>query len=598
MHAHRTHKCNELKASNIGEAVKLSGWVHSIRDHGSLLFIDMRDNYGITQCVIDVDKDKELVALASSIKLESVIRVEGIVVSRPSETVNKNLPTGEVEIALKKLEIENMADQIPFQVNDENQNYPEDLRLKYRYLDLRRAKMHKNIKTRSKVISYLRKQMEGLDFLEYQTPILTASSPEGARDFLVPSRMHPGKFYALPQAPQQFKQLLMVSGFDKYFQIAPCFRDEDGRADRVLEFYQLDMEMSFVTQEDVFAIVEPLLLNTFTHFSDKKVSTTPFTRIPYREAMLKYGSDKPDLRNPIILSDVTDIFRNSDFSIFAKNIEQGAVVRAIPAPKTSTKPRSFFDKMGAFAIEQGAKGLGYIVFKEDGTAKGPIAKFFDEAKLNELKKVAGLSNGDAVFFTCDREHDAVKLAGNVRIKLGQDLELINKDEFKFCWIVDFPLYEISEETGELDFCHNPFSMPKGGMKDFDLKNPLDILCNQYDIVCNGYEMLSGAIRNHKPEIMYKAFEKVGHSKEFVDANFSGMINAFKFGAPAHGGCAIGVERVIMLLLDEPNLREVIAFPANGKGVDLLMGSPSVVEEKQLRELHIKLSDKAKENLSK
>jgi len=596
MHAHRTHKCNELTAKNIGESVRLSGWVHSIRDHGSLLFIDMRDNYGITQCVIDVDKDKDLVALASSVKLESVIRVEGNVVARPTETVNKNLPTGEVEIALKKLEIESMAQQIPFQVNDDTQNYPEDLRLKYRYLDLRRAKMHKNIQTRSKVISFFRKQMESLGFLEFQTPILTASSPEGARDFLVPSRLQPGKFYALPQAPQQFKQLLMVSGFDKYFQIAPCFRDEDGRADRVLEFYQLDMEMSFVTQEDVFAVVEPLLLNTFKHFSDKKINEAPFIRIPYREAMLKYGSDKPDLRNPITLSDVTDIFRGSDFSIFAKNIEKGAVVRAIPAPKTADKPRSFFDKMGAFAIEQGAKGLGYILFNEDGTAKGPIAKFFDETKLNELKKVTGLSNGDAVFFTCDREHDAVKLAGNVRIKLGQDLNLINKNEFKFCWIVDFPLYEISEETGELDFCHNPFSMPKGGMKDFDMKDPLDILCNQYDIVCNGYEMLSGAIRNHKPEIMYKAFEKVGHSKESVDANFSGMINAFKFGAPAHGGCAIGVERVIMLLLDEPNLREVIPFPANGKGIDLLMGSPSVVDEKQLRELHIKLSDKAKDIL--
>jgi aspartyl-tRNA synthetase len=598
MQEYRTHTCNELTAKNIGQSVKLAGWAHSIRDHGKLLFIDLRDNYGITQCVIDVEDNKSLVDLASSINLESVICIEGKVVARPSETLNKNLPTGEIEIALEKIKIESMAEQLPFQINDETQNYPEELRLKYRYLDLRRTKLHKNIQMRSKVISFLRKQMEEQGFLEFQTPILTVSSPEGARDFLVPSRLYPGKFWALPQAPQQFKQLLMVAGFDKYFQIAPCFRDEDSRADRVLEFYQLDMEMSFATQEDVFAVLEPIFYNTFTHFSNKTVDKPPFIRIPYKEAMLKYGCDKPDLRNPLIISDVTEIFRDSNFAVFAKNIEQGAVTRAIPAPKASTKPRSFFDNMGNFAINQGAKGLGYIIFNEDGAARGPVAKFLDETKLKQLKEAAGLQNGDAVFFTCDREYDAVQLAGRVRNKLSEELDLLEKNVFKFCWIVDFPLYEISEETGELTFCHNPFSMPKGEIKAFDTKNLLNIVCNQYDIVCNGSEMLSGAVRNHKPEIMYKTFEKVGYSKEVVDDKFKGMINAFKFGVPPHAGAAPGIDRIVMLLLDEPNLREIIAFPPNGKGVDLMMGSPSEVSEKQLKELHIELSKKVKEEIKK
>jgi aspartyl-tRNA synthetase len=596
MHQHRTHKCNELRASNIGKKVRLSGWVHSKRDHGGLLFIDLRDRYGITQCVINIEKNKELMDIASGIRLESVIRVDGIVAPRPAETLNKNLDTGEIEIEIKELTVESMAEQIPFQVNDETQEYPEDLRLKYRYIDLRRKKMFENIKLRGQVISYIREKMTSMDFMEVQTPILTASSPEGARDFVVPSRVFPGKFYALPQAPQQFKQLLMVGGFDKYFQIAPCFRDEDGRADRLLEFYQFDMEMSFATQDDVFAVIENVMHGIFTKFTTKKVSEIPFLRIPFKEVVLKYGTDKPDLRNPIEISDVTEIFENSDFSIFAKNIENGMVVRAIPAPATSVMPRSFFDKMTEYAISEDAKGLGYIVFNEDGTAKGPVAKFLNEERLTKLKELAGLDDGDAVFFASAKEDDAAKLAGKVRIKLGQDLDLISKNEYRFCWIVDFPMYEINEETGKLDFSHNPFSMPQGGMDDLTDKDPLDIIAYQYDLVCNGFEMLSGAVRNHKPEMMYKAFELAGYPKETVDERFSGMINAFKFGAPPHAGAAPGIDRIIMLLLDEPNLREVIAFPPNGRGADLMMGAPSVLDEKQLREIHIQLDKKAKENI--
>ena len=582
----RTHTCNELNKNFLGQKVRLAGWIHSIRDHGSLIFIDLRDNYGITQCVIDVEKNKELVELASTLKDESVIFVNGTVIARAPEVINPDLATGEIEISIENITIESMAEQIPFQVADETQKYPEDLRFQYRYLDLRTKKMHRNIHLRNQVIAFLRKEMWEQDFEEFQTPILTVSSPEGARDFLVPSRIYPGKFYALPQAPQQFKQLLMVSGFDKYFQIAPCFRDEGTRADRNLEFYQLDMEMSFVEQEDIFKVMEPVIFNMFKHFSNREISEPPFIQIPFRESMLKYGTDKPDLRNPIEIVDTTEIFRNSDFAVFAKAIDNKAVVRAIPAKNILDKPRSFFDKMVAFAMDEGAKGLGYITFAEDGTAKGPVAKFLNEERLNNLKQLVKLENGDAVFFCCAPEAEAAKLAGKVRIKLGQELNLINGEEYKFCWITDFPLYEINEDTGKLDFAHNPFSLPKGGIKAFDTDNLLEITCNQFDCVCNGYEICSGAIRNHKPEIMYKSFELVGYPNEVVDKKFGGMINAFKYGAPPHGGCAFGIDRLIMLLLDEPNLREVVAFTPNGKGVDLMMNSPSEVSEEQLKELHL------------
>lgn len=602
MTKYRTHTCGELNLKNVNEKVKLGGWVHSIRDHGSLLFIDLRDNYGITQCVIDVEKDKKLVELASKITLESVILIEGKVVARTKETINPNLSTGEIEVELDKLEIESKAEQIPFQVADETQNYPEDLRLKYRFLDLRTKKMHHNIQMRSKIIEFMRQEMIKQNFLEYQTPILTSSSPEGARDFLVPSRIHPGKFYALPQAPQQFKQLLMISGFDKYFQIAPCFRDEGLRADRLLYFYQLDMEMSFVEQEDVWAVMEPVIYNTFKNFRpDRKINEYPFPRIKYWDSMLKYGTDKPDLRNPIEICDVSNVFRNSNFAVFAKALSSSdkVVVRAIPAPQTIDKPRSFFDKMVAYAMEEGAKGLGYITWTKEGEAKGPVAKFLDESKLNELKKIAKLENGDTLFFSCGSKIEASKLAGKVRIKLGQELNLINKEEYKFCWITDFPFYEENEETGTIDFAHNPFSMPQGGLDALNnTPDPYDILAYQYDLVGNGYELASGGVRNHKPEIMYKAFEKVGYSKEAVDTKFGGMISAFKYGAPPHAGCAPGIDRIVMLIVDEDNLRQVTAFPTNGKGEDLLMNAPSTVNEMQLRELHIKLREKAKENLDK
>lgn len=594
----RTHKCNELNKNFLNQTVKLGGWVHSIRDHGNLIFIDLRDNYGITQCVIDNDKNKNLMELASSIKDESVIFVEGVVILRSEEAINQDLETGEIEISTTNITIESLSEQIPFQVADETQNYPEDLRFKYRYLDLRTKRMHRNIHLRNNVISFLRQEMWKNEFQEFQTPILTVSSPEGARDFLVPSRIHPGKFYALPQAPQQFKQLLMVGGFDKYFQIAPCFRDEGSRADRNLEFYQLDVEMSFVEQEDIFNTIEPVIYNMFKAFSNRDITKPHFPHIPFKEAMLKYGSDKPDLRNPLIIADTTDIFKNSNFSIFAKAIESGAIVRAIPAHNVIDKPRSFFDKIVEFAIEEGAKGLGYIVFDKEGIAKGPVAKFLDDEKLNKIKDAVGLNNGDAVFFSCGNELDASKLAGKVRNKLGNELNLINKNEYKFCWIVDFPLYEINEETGKLDFAHNPFSMPIGGINAFDTKDLLSIKSNQFDCVCNGYEMCSGAIRNHKPEIMYKSFELVGYDNSVVDEKFGGMINAFKYGAPPHGGCAFGIDRMIMLLLDEPNLREVVAFTPNGKGVDLMMNSPSAVSELQLKELNIELSLKAKEEILK
>ncbi|MDR3289685.1 MAG: aspartate--tRNA ligase [Rickettsiales bacterium] len=593
MSKYRTHTCNDLKATDVGKQVKLAGWVHSIRDHGSLLFIDLRDNYGITQCVIDVEKDKNLVEIASGISDESVILIEGRVIARGKEAINPNLVTGEIEIGLNNLIIESQSDPLPFQVADETQNYPEDLRLKYRFLDLRTKKMHHHIHLRDNVIQKLRSEMIKQGFHEFQTPILTSSSPEGARDFLVPSRIHKGKFYALPQAPQQFKQLLMVSGFDKYFQVAPCFRDEDPRADRLLSFYQLDIEMSFVEQEDVWNVVEPVIYNTFREIRPDKKINSPFPRITHKDAILKYGTDKPDLRNPIEMSDVTEVFRGSNFAVFAKAIEvdNKIVVRAIPAPNSIDKSRSFFDKMTDFAISEGAKGLGYINFTNEGEAKGPVAKFLDSDRLEKLKKLSGLKNGDSVFFSCSTEKEAAKLGGKVRTKIGQELGLIDSNEYKFCWIIDFPFFEQNEETSKIDFAHNPFSMPNGGLDALiNTKDPYGILSCQYDLACNGYELTSGAVRNTKPEVMYKAFEMVGYSKEVVDTKFGGMLSAFKFGAPPHAGCAPGIERIVMLLCDETNLREVNAFPTTGKGEDLLMSAPSDITEQQLKELHIKIRE--------
>ena len=595
MHKYRTHNCSQLNKSNVGEVVKLSGWVHSKRDHGSLIFIDLRDHFGITQCVIDQQNTSLNLDEISAIKLESVILITGKVAARGTEAVNPNIKTGEIEVRIETLNIESLAQQIPFQIND-HENYPEELRLKYRFLDLRREKTHNNIKLRSQVISYIRHQMTDQGFLEIQTPILTASSPEGARDYLVPARLHPGKFYALPQAPQQFKQLLMVAGFDRYFQIAPCFRDEDLRADRSPEFYQLDMEMSFVTQEDVFGAIEPVLKSVFEKFGVKKVIDQKFPHITYEDSISKYGIDKPDLRNPIVISAANEVFAGSEFSIFAKAIEQGAFVRAIPAPKCASQPRSFFDKMIEFAQANGAKGLAYISFDENGEGKGPIAKFLTPEKLALLKKSAGLENGDAVFFSCGKYLEASKLAGLVRIKLGTDLGLIDESVYKFCWIVDFPMFELNEESGKVEFSHNPFSMPQGGLEALNSQDPLTIKAFQYDIVCNGVELSSGAIRNHKPEIMYRAFEVAGYGKEVVEKEFGAMLNAFKFGAPPHGGLAPGIDRIVMLLADEPNIREVIPFPMNGKAQDLMMAAPANVSERQLKELNVELSKKAKDLL--
>ncbi len=595
MHKYRTHNCSELNKSHVGQTVKLSGWVHSKRDHGSLIFIDLRDHFGVTQIVIDQQNKNLNLDEIASIKLESVITIVGEVLARGTEVVNTKIPTGEIEVKVNELIVESLAEQIPFQINDNNE-YPEELRLKYRFLDLRREKTHKNIILRSQVISQIRSEMTSRGFLEIQTPILTASSPEGARDYLVPARLHPGKFYALPQAPQQFKQLLMVSGFNRYFQIAPCFRDEDLRADRSPEFYQLDLEMSFVTQDDVFNEVEPLLKSIFKQFGVKKTSDEKFVHIKYEDAMLKYGIDKPDLRNPIIISDATEIFRGSEFSIFAKQIDSGATIRAIPAPKCATQPRSFFDKTIEFAQSFGAKGLAYIIFDENGEGKGPIAKFLSAEKLSELKQTANLQNGDAVFFSCGGKYEAAKIAGQVRIKLGQDLNLIDESIYKFCWIVDFPMYELDEQTSKIEFSHNPFSMPQGGIEALNSQDPLSIKAFQYDVVCNGVELSSGAIRNHKPEIMYRAFEIAGYGREVVEKQFGAMLNAFKYGAPPHGGIAPGIDRIIMLLADEPNIREVIPFPMNGKAQDLMMNSPANVSDRQLKELNVDLSKKAKDLL--
>ncbi len=588
MSKYRTHNCNELNKKNIGETVKLSGFVHSKRDHGGLIFIDLRDHFGLTQCVIDQEnKDLNLDEIAS-IKLESVITIDGEVISRGADVVNSNIKTGEIEVKVSALHIESAAKQIPFQINDNNE-YPEDLRLKHRFLDLRREKTHNNIVLRSQVISYIRSLMVEDGFLEIQTPILTASSPEGARDYLVPARLHHGKFYALPQAPQQFKQLLMTSNFDKYFQIAPCFRDEDLRADRSPEFYQLDMEMAFVEQEDVFKVIEPVLHKVFEKYGTKTMKKGDFTRIKYDDAMLKYGSDKPDLRNPIEIVEAEDVFVGSGFSIFTKAIDGGSKIRAIPAPGCGAKPRSFFDKMIEFVQGNGAKGLAYIIFDENGVGKGPIAKFLTPEKLEQLKKDAGLSNGDAVFFSCGKEKEAARIAGLVRNKLGEDLELIDNSIYEFCWIVDFPMYELNSD-GKVDFSHNPFSMPQGGMKALQEKNPLEIKAYQYDIVCNGIELSSGAIRNHKPEIMYKAFDLVGYGKEVVEEEFGALINAFGYGAVPHGGIAPGIDRMIMLLADEPNIREVIAFPMNGKAQDLMMNAPSGVDKRHLSDLGVQLKE--------
>lgn len=600
MHLYRSHHCGELRKEHIGQEVKLSGWVHRKRDHGNLLFIDLRDHYGLTQLVITVDA--AFLDDATHVRYESVITITGKVVERDEETVNKNLPTGEVEIAVETFHIESAADMVPIQVNSDA-DFPEETRLRYRFLDLRREHMHRNITLRSNVIQSLRNHMIKQGFQEISTPILTASSPEGARDYLVPSRVHPGHFYALPQAPQQFKQLLMVSGFDKYFQIAPCFRDEDARADRSPgEFYQLDMEMAYVTQDDVFDAIEPVLHDIFTEFSDKEVTPLPFPRIPYKESMLKYGVDKPDLRIPITIAEVSEVFAGSDFSIFAKSIEQGKVVRAIPVKGIADQPRSFFDKRIAFAQEQGAPGLGYIIFAENGEAKGPIAKFLTEDRLEKLKELTGIGNGDAVFFSCGTEAEAAGLAGQVRIHLGEVLDLIDHNQFNFCWVVDFPYFEWNDDEKKIDFSHNPFSMPQGGLEAVEKAKTkeelLDILAYQYDIVCNGVELSSGAIRNHRPDLMYKAFDIAGYDKETVDTEFGGMIRAFQFGAPPHGGLAPGIDRIVMLLADEPNIREVIAFPMNQKAEDLLMNAPAPVTIKQLRELNIQLSPSARDYLER
>ncbi|MEO0035645.1 MAG: hypothetical protein RLZZ501_1668 [Pseudomonadota bacterium] len=586
MHVYRTHTCGQLRASDAGSQVRLSGWVHRKRDHGNLLFVDLRDHYGVTQCVADISSP--VFSILEGARPESVVTVTGEVVLRSAETVNPRLPSGEIELKVAAVEIQAMAEVLPMQVAGE-QDYPEDMRLKYRFLDLRREDVHANMILRAKVIAYLRNAMQAQGFTEFQTPILTASSPEGARDYLVPSRLHPGKFYALPQAPQQFKQMLMVAGFDRYFQIAPCFRDEAGRADRSPgEFYQLDFEMSYVTQDDVFAAIEPVLEGVFREFGNgRAVTPAPFPRIPYAEAMLKYGSDKPDLRNPIVIADVTEAFRDSGFGLFAKLVAQGAVVRAIPAPGAATQPRSWFDKLNEWARENGAGGLGYIQFAADGP-KGPIAKNLDPERVARIRAAANLQDGDAVFFACDKALAAAKFAGQVRIKLGNELDLLEKDVFKFCWTVDFPMYELNEDTGLIEFSHNPFSMPQGGMDALLTQDPLTINAYQYDIICNGVELSSGAIRNHRPDIMYKAFEIAGYSAAHVEEHFGGMLNAFKYGAPPHGGAAPGVDRIVMLLADEPNIREVILFPMNQQAQDLLMQAPAAVLPERLRELHLKL----------
>ena len=581
MHAYRSHNCVELTQANVGEKVRLSGWINRKRDHGQLVFVDLRDHYGLTQCVID--SSDACFAMVEATRLESVVTITGEVLQRSDDTINTNLPTGQIEVRIEEFTVQSAADTLPLQVNSDEDS-GEETRLRYRYLDLRRTRPHQNIMLRAKIIQSIRTRMVALGFTEFQTPILTASSPEGARDFLVPARLHPGKFYALPQAPQQFKQLIMVSGFDRYFQIAPCFRDEDSRADRSPgEFYQLDLEMSFVEQQDVFDAVEPVIRGVFEEFSDKKIDAE-FVHIPYADSMLRYGNDKPDLRIPFEITDVTDIFRGSDFAIFAKNIEKGAVVRAVPGPKCGS--RAIADRMNSWAQSQGAPGMGYIIYG-DGEARGPVAKALGAEKAEEIRLAAGAEDGDAVFFACAPADEAASLAGRARVKIGEDQQLIDHDSFRFAWIVDFPMFERDETTGKIDFSHNPFSMPQGGMDALENMDPLDIKAWQYDLVCNGVELSSGAIRNHLPEVMYKAFEIAGYDNSVVDEKFPAMINAFRFGAPPHGGIAPGIDRIVMLIADEPNIREVILFPMNGKAEDLMMAAPSDVDDHALTELHIR-----------
>jgi aspartyl-tRNA synthetase len=587
---YRTHNCNQLSKSNSGEEISLSGWINKKRDHGNLLFIDLRDNYGITQCI--TDKSNKNFKTLEKMQLESVIKINGTVVKRNDDTINSDLQTGEIEVNINSFEVLGSCKELPMPVFSD-QEYAEEIRLKYRFLDLRRKKIHDNIILRSKVISFIRNEMFKLDFLEFQTPILTSSSPEGARDFLVPSRLNPGKFYALPQAPQQFKQLIMVAGFDKYFQIAPCFRDEDARADRSPgEFYQLDLEMSFVEQEDVFKVVEQLIVNVFKNFSSKKLMYEKFPRISYDESMIKYGSDKPDLRNPLLISDLTDIFSREDvtFEIFKKLVKSGSRVRCIITKNTKDKPRSFFDNIDKWAKEQGASGLAYFTMEKDTniSAKGPVGKFFSKEALEEIMKITGAEVGDSVFFACGKKNDVEKITALARDKIAKELDLIDGNIFAFCWIVDYPMFEKNEVTNKIEFSHNPFSMPQGDIKNLDFDNPLNIKAYQYDIVCNGIELSSGAIRNHIPELMYKLFSIAGYKKELVDEKFSGMINALSYGAPPHGGIAPGIDRIVMLLANEKNIREVTMFPMNQNAQDLMMNAPSEVNEEQLKELGLAL----------
>jgi len=593
LNIYRSHNCDELRKKDVGQKVLLSGWINKKRDHGNLLFIDLRDNYGITQCIID--KENPNFSLLEKMQLETVIKVDGEVVIRSKETTNKEIHTGEIEIVIKSFDVLGTCKELPMPVFSD-QEYSEEIRLKYRFLDLRRKKIHENIILRSKVISFIRNEMNNLGFLEYQTPILTSSSPEGARDFLVPSRLNPGKFYALPQAPQQFKQLIMVSGFDKYFQIAPCFRDEDARADRSPgEFYQLDLEMSFVEQEDIFNVVETLLVNTFKKFSKKKLLQIKFPRIPFKESMIKYGTDKPDLRNPLIINDITEIFSREDvkFDIFKKLVKSGYKVRCIITKNTKNKPRSFFDGIDKWAKNQGASGMAYFTFEKDKEVfgKGPVGKFFSKAALEELMKKTGANIGDSIFFACNKEKDLETITSLARNKIAKDLDLIDENIFAFCWIVDYPMYEIDQETKKINFSHNPFSMPQGDTNKINFDKPLEILAYQYDIVCNGIELSSGAIRNHIPELMYKLFSIAGYDKNQVNQKFSGMINALNYGAPPHGGIAPGLDRIVMLLANEKNIREVTMFPMNQNAQDLMMNAPSEVSNDQLKELNISLKIK-------
>ena len=590
MSKYRSHYCNNLRKKDIGSKVLLSGWINKKRDHGNLLFIDLRDNYGITQCIID--KENSNFTSLEKIQLETVIKVEGEVIDRSKETVNKDIETGEIEVKIKEFEVLGACKELPMPVFSD-QEYSEEIRLKYRFLDLRRKKIHENIILRSKVISFIRNEMNNYGFLEFQTPILTSSSPEGARDFLVPSRLNPGKFYALPQAPQQFKQLIMVSGFDKYFQIAPCFRDEDARADRSPgEFYQLDLEMSFVEQEDVFKVVEKLLINTFKKFSHNKLMHEKFPKISYADALLKYGTDKPDLRNPLIINDITEVFTREDvsFEIFKKLVNKGSKVRCIVTKNTKEKPRSFFDNLDKWAKDQGFSGLAYFTIEKENEiqAKGPIGKFFSKDALEEIMKKTQAKVGDSIFLSCNHQKELEKITALARDKIARDLELIDENIFAFCWIVDYPMFERNEKTNNIEFSHNPFSMPQGNINKIDFEKPLDILAYQYDIVCNGIELSSGAIRNHIPELMYKLFSIAGYDKQTVDKKFSGMINALSYGAPPHGGIAPGIDRIVMLLANEKNIREVTMFPMNQNAQDLMMNAPSQVDENQLKELNISL----------